>query len=157
MAVKKEFSCPDGHDFEGLIAVCPVCGKVGRRVFRTAPQISKGGAFKKDEAFLAAEFSRRGITNYSNKGGMPRASFNGVESRMLGEGVYQSGEIMAGVADPSAWQRSAIIARTNEALGQTAPIAIPAFARGKSEGAERVARGSGIPTERIRDSRENTQ
>jgi hypothetical protein len=152
----KEFECESGHAFEALLPVCPVCGALGRRVFRTPPGISKGTA-RRDEAFLSAELARRGITNYSNRDGIPHPTFGGVQSRLLDGGVYQSGEVMAGTASPASWQASAVISYTNNQLGVQAPISFPSFERGRSEGPERVARSSGIPTARIIDQRDTKQ
>jgi hypothetical protein len=67
----KEFACPNCGDFEARldIPICPQCGSIARRVFRTAPTISTGIVAKSDY-ILAAEFKRQGISNFTNVNGI---------------------------------------------------------------------------------------
>ena len=145
--MNKEFRCTAcGRDFEGLLPICPACGKLGQRAFRTAPGIGNGRV-RKDEAFLAEEFKRRGITNYTNAGGVPRGTFGGVTAQVHEGGVYQYGDVMAGTADPRGWQRSGVARALATKAGGEVPLAMPAFNSGKSVGGERIAPAYRIPTE----------
>jgi hypothetical protein len=65
VAVLKEFTCSCCGDFEGFVHICPKCGKIAKRAFRTAPGVSSGKARRTDK-LLESEFEARGITNFSN-------------------------------------------------------------------------------------------
>jgi hypothetical protein len=64
--ILKEFSCSGCGDFEGLTPICPKCGKIGSRAFRTAPGYSTGGA-KRFDRQLEGLIKDRGMTNYSTR------------------------------------------------------------------------------------------
>lgn len=82
----KEYSCPDcSKDFEGVTSVCPMCGSMSRRVFRTAPNISTGNS-KKTDAILEDNFKAMGISNYSNVNGY-KISWRDRQNVSMGDSV----------------------------------------------------------------------
>lgn len=62
--ITKEYECAQDGPFEGIAPVCPRCGKIGRRTFRTPPGVSTGAAARFDRKFEAL-VRDRGLTNYS--------------------------------------------------------------------------------------------
>jgi hypothetical protein len=75
MGVIKEWRCERcGRDFEGALSICPSCGKIAKRAFRTAPGYQSGLA-KRCDRTLQYELSRRGITNFKNTGSRPSVTF----------------------------------------------------------------------------------
>jgi hypothetical protein len=75
MPINKEWRCDScSLDYEGYTDPCPSCGGEGKRVFRTAFQLSTGYA-KRTDMVLEHQFKKKGITNYSNADGMAKVSF----------------------------------------------------------------------------------
>lgn len=75
--VVKEWSCKEcGTDFEGLIQVCPECGSVAQRAFRTPVGIGNV-RFKQHDQIIESEMRVRGMSNYSNRDGISRPTFTG--------------------------------------------------------------------------------
>ena len=126
--VTKEWQCASGHEFEAIAPVCPICGRVGRRAFRTPVGISRvrPGAIERS---LEVEFSRRGITNYSNKDGLPRATFRGLGTRINADGSVACGYVTAGCVSPVNPFGSG-----SPLAGLEGQVAMPHFSRGKSVG-----------------------
>jgi hypothetical protein len=63
--VIKEWACGCGKDFDSPVALCPACGSIAKRAFRTAPGFQKQ-SYRNVNRLIEDEFKSRGITNYSN-------------------------------------------------------------------------------------------
>jgi hypothetical protein len=67
--ILKEWRCDSHGDFEAMLGICSCCGRKATRVFLSPPRIQTGMAKRVDRT-LSREFERRGITNFSNSGGV---------------------------------------------------------------------------------------
>lgn len=80
MAIKKEWFCEKcDFNFESAINLCKRCGAEARRVFLTAPQISVKRVSTRVDSLLERNFSRRGISNFTNTGGSNRISWDSIQ------------------------------------------------------------------------------
>jgi hypothetical protein len=104
----KEYACGAGHDFEGCNPVCPICGAIGKRAYRTAPGITTGRVGRTDK-ILEREFKARGITNFTNANGYPKVS--------RGDAVGQDNGVVAGFVDPRSPGSSPFMKSATEQYG----------------------------------------
>ena len=75
--VTKEWSCKEcGTEFEGLLSVCPECGRITQRAFRTPVGITTARHRQHDQ-IIESEMRVRGMTNYTNRDGISRPTFSG--------------------------------------------------------------------------------
>jgi hypothetical protein len=73
--INKEWCCKTCGDFESAIGVCKRCGEKATRVFRTPPGISPKNMSRRIDKLVESEFSRRKISNYTNRGGTQKVEF----------------------------------------------------------------------------------
>ena len=75
--VVKEWTCNEcASEFSGLLPVCPSCGQVARRAFRTPPSINSF-KHKFHDQIIESEMRVRQMTNYTNKDNRPAPTFSG--------------------------------------------------------------------------------
>ena len=94
MAIKKEWHCEEcALDFESAIPLCKKCGKEARRDFRTPVGISLRGNSKRIDALLERNFEKRGISNFSNRDGQPKITWDAPREfpRAFPEGDWRAG------------------------------------------------------------------
>ena len=91
--ILKPFDCPTCGSFEALIPICTRCGKTAKRagmkeiLASGRPPGYSSGSAKRTDKILSDEFERRGITNFTNAGGVSRPTFS---DRGMPGGVNQS-------------------------------------------------------------------
>ena len=93
MAILKEYTCRKcGHEFEAFVPTCARCGYDDKenRAFRTPAGINGGRATfnsaKRIDRLIENEFSRQGISNFSNRGGINKVEY--AKLRQKAPGVY---------------------------------------------------------------------
>jgi hypothetical protein len=139
----KEYKCETDGDFESGVPICPKCGEIAKRTFKTAVGLSFGKA-KRIDMVIEGEFARRGISNYTNAYGAPKVDY--------GDNNY--GGISAG------WGKQQLNAIQNQ-YAPSQPLAPPSLPTGSNShiptigetpdgqhvGRNKEAWGAHVPTE----------
>lgn len=140
--INKEYACDTCGDFEGIAPVCPRCGRIGKRAFRTPVGVATGKAKDFDRQFEAL-VRDRGLSNYSTVD----------RNKLTWEGKYtadvcQGQWAKPGVAPSSTGRRDASVPFQEYAQQ---PFEPPKFQHGAIQTEAVVKRG--LPTELVERTR----
>lgn len=98
--ILKEYDCPSCGTFSALVPICTRCGKTAKRaglkeiMGSGRPPGYASGVARRTDKILEREFADRGITNFTNAGGVSRptfaaAKFPGVYASQMGDAPNQ--------------------------------------------------------------------
>jgi hypothetical protein len=99
--VLKEYDCPNCGAFHALIPICTRCGKTAKRagmkeiLTSGRPPGYASGVARRTDKILEQEFADRGITNFTNAGGVSRPTFSDRGSMPAGLNLSVLGEAPA--------------------------------------------------------------